>query len=87
MTTISIVMSVRERVTGSRLLNILTTESELNSDVPRSPRSALPSQSRYRTNNGSLRPSLSLVSSMAAGVAFSPASAVAASPGIRSTSE
>jgi hypothetical protein len=76
-----------DSVAGMRCTIASVTFCDENSDVPRSPCSALPTQRAYCSITGSSSPNRVLVSSICSSVAFSPASVTAGSPGTSSTRE
>ena len=67
---------------GSLVATIHATEVRVRIDSPRSPVAASPSQRRYCTGSGALRPYFSRISSSPAASASVPASTRAGSPGI-----
>ena len=73
--------NVSDSVAGRRAMTASATDWLENSEVPRSPWSAFPSQSVYRSTSGSLRPSSSRIRSTCSSVAVSPATVKAGSPG------
>src|SRR5215470_15647272 len=73
------------RVIGSLPATVFVTVSRVRMDSPRSPRSARPTQRRYWTGTGSLRPYFSRTSARPASSASVPAMTRAGSPGIMRT--
>src|SRR5438105_3372278 len=69
-------------VIGSFVATVATTDSRVRMEWPRSPRSASPTQRRYCSGIGSLRPYFSRIASMPAASASVPAMTRAGSPGI-----
>src|SRR6266436_7617153 len=72
-------------VIGSLRATVQTTDSRVRMDSPRSPRTARPTQRRYWTGTGSLRPYFSRTSASPASSASVPAMTRAGSPGIMRT--
>ena len=75
---------VNVNVIGSFDASIDLTLTPYDSDVPMSPKKNEPSQEKYRTKKGLVRPICSRSAESASGVALIPSLAVAASPGISS---
>jgi hypothetical protein len=73
------------RVMGSFLATVVTTDSRVRMDSPRSPRRARPTQRKYCTGKGSLRPYLVRISARPASSASVPPMTRAGSPGIMRT--
>ncbi|MNT22683.1 hypothetical protein D3C72_1580760 [compost metagenome] len=79
------VISISENVGTSRWLIMWLTGNPVKSDVPRSPCSTFQPHSPKRWRKGWSSPSVARIRAMSCGVASSPASSAAGSPGARSS--
>jgi hypothetical protein len=82
-TEISTARTSSEKVGCRRWPIMWVTGSPLKIDAPRSPRTICHSQAKKRMCGGSSRPSAVRILSICSGVAVSPASTCAGSPGVR----